>query len=87
MMSDILFTKYFHKSNAYFHCTTLGLHYDHYVGPSVRLSIRSLRVSENVYIFWTTWYIIYICMSKFPNHWHAEPPFLIEQNRTKFYQT
>ena len=55
-----------------------GLHYNHYVSPSV----RPLPVSENVNNSWTIWYILshfaYICMSTFPNHWHAKLPVLID---------
>ena len=55
----------------------LGLH-NHFVSPSV----RPLPVSENVHNSRTTMHGIYLshfaymCMSTFPYHSHAKPPFL-----------
>ena len=44
-----------------------GVHYNHCVGPSIRLSDRLWSVSENAHNFWTTWYILI----KFCIHMHV----------------
>ena len=62
----------------------LGLH-NHFVSPSV----RPLPVSENVHNSRTTMHGIYLshfaymCMSTFPYHSHAKPPFLFIYLRPK----